>query len=469
MASSARSRPSATSNRQRSGPTPLPTYQPPQHPLNENAIRAVQDLPRNHKLDSLKARLNAANNHLAGAAVDINDRLVAQIALHEKSRARREKQGSQEDNEEEEMAMDEKRQQTIELTGRLESGVRKIIDAKFEVEGVEKALRELETNVANNRGAIAPTQSTLGASQFRPNRRRRGGDADAEDSEDDTESAGENGGALDFIKRKVAEQNSTYQNETMSFRYAQNNDYVGFKKLVYDAQFPGDDAPLMPHSSTWFSDQSANMSDRNTRGAAAAPGSQTAGNDDDLAVASERISTKCPITLLPMKDPVTSTKCPHSFEREAILSMIDASDVRVDGSGRRGAGGKKAMQCPVCTVMLTADDVAANPVLVRKIQRIQAAENAQIQDDSDDDDVRAPTSGRLRPEEIGSSPARTRTTQVKNERRSQALRNKSREVSMVPNSQVQGLVNEGQGRPSSSAATQVVDLEEDDEDEDAEE
>lgn len=218
MASSARSRPSATSNRQRSGPTPLPTYQPPQHPLNENAIRAVQDLPRNHKLDSLKARLNAANNHLAGAAVDINDRLVAQIALHEKSRARREKQGSQEDNEEEEMAMDEKRQQTIELTGRLESGVRKIIDAKFEVEGVEKALRELETNVANNRGAIAPTQSTLGASQFRPNRRRRGGDADAEDSEDDTESAGENGGALDFIKRKVAEQNSTYQNETMSFR-----------------------------------------------------------------------------------------------------------------------------------------------------------------------------------------------------------------------------------------------------------
>ena len=219
MASSARSRPSGTSNRQRSGPT-LPAYQPPEHPLNENAIRAIHDLPRNHRLDSLKNRLNTASNHLAGAAVDINDRLVARTAVHEKSRTRREKQGSQEDNEEEERAMDEKRQQADELTDRLERGVRKIIDSKFEVEGVEKALKELETNVANNRGAIAPTQSTLGASQSRSNRRRRGGDADDGDSEfeDDTQSARENGGALDFIKRKIKEQNETYQNETMSFR-----------------------------------------------------------------------------------------------------------------------------------------------------------------------------------------------------------------------------------------------------------
>lgn len=116
--------------------------------------------------------------------------------------------------------------------------------------------------------------------------------------------------------------------------------------------------------------------------------------------------------------------------------------------------------------MLTADDVVANPVLVRKIQRIQAAENAQIQDDSDDDDdVRAPAAGRPGPEEISSSPALTRTQQIKDERRSQALRNKSREVSMVPNSQVQVLVREEQGRPSSSEATDVVDLEEEDEEE----
>ena len=88
-----------------------------------------------------------------------------------------------------------------------------------------------------------------------------------------------------------------------------------------------------------------------------------------------------------------------------------------------------------------------------------------MQDDSDNDDVRAPAAGRRQPEEIGSSPALNRTQQVKDERRSQALRNKSREVSMVPNSQVQELVREEQGRPSSSAATDVVDLEDEDEEE----
>ena len=213
MASSARSRQSGAPNRQRTGPT-LPTYQPAEHPLNETAIRAVQDLHRNHRLDSLKTRLNTANNHLASAAVDVNDRFVARIALHEKSRARREKQGTQEDNEEEESAMSEKRRQTDELTARLDSGVRKIVDAKFQVHNVEKALKELETNVANNRGAIAPTQSTLGASQFRSNRRRRDGNVDEEDSANEDE----NEGALEFIKRKTADEQRRYQNESMSHR-----------------------------------------------------------------------------------------------------------------------------------------------------------------------------------------------------------------------------------------------------------
>ena len=85
-------------------------------------------------------------------------------------------------------------------------------------------------------------------------------------------------------------------------------------------------------------------------------GRQTADadDDDDIDVLSERISIKCPITLVPMKDPVSSTKCPHSFEKSAILDMLNQSVIRVGGSNRRGAqNGQKAVKCPVCEMVCT--------------------------------------------------------------------------------------------------------------------
>ena len=106
----------------------------------------------------------------------------------------------------------------------------------------------------------------------------------------------------------------------------------------------------MPHASTWFSSDSPDGSDPNTR--AAATGDAIQDEDDELAVAAERVSINCPLTLRPMKTPVTSQRCPHSFEKEAILSLINLSDVMVGGTGRRGVhGGEKAMKCPVCEVV----------------------------------------------------------------------------------------------------------------------
>lgn len=130
--------------------------------------------------------------------------------------------------------------------------------------------------------------------------------------------------------------------------YASHNDYVGFKKIVHDAHYPEQEAPPMPHASTWFPSESPDPSNPVTRGAAAARDA-IQDDDDDLAIASERVTIKCPLTLLPMKDPVTSQKCPHSFEKEAILSMLNCSDVIVGGTERRGVlDGQKAMKCPVC-------------------------------------------------------------------------------------------------------------------------
>lgn len=123
--------------------------------------------------------------------------------------------------------------------------------------------------------------------------------------------------------------------------------------------------------------------------------------------------------------------------------------------------------------LLTASDVKENPVLVRKIKRILAAQNAQNEEFSDDEDESRQGKSRSgasnRPEEVTSSPVVSKTPRLKSETRSQAPGRQTREVSMVPNSQVQDLVREGRGRPSSSAASEVVDLDDGEEDEGDEE
>lgn len=121
------------------------------------------------------------------------------------------------------------------------------------------------------------------------------------------------------------------------FRYSENNDYIGFKKIIHDARHPEEDAKPLPHPSTWFLDPTS-----------ASDPSPAGNEDDDLEVASERISTKCPITLLPMQDPVSSKKCPHSFEKQAIMGMINASRIRHPGPNGTN---EKAVRCPVCEVV----------------------------------------------------------------------------------------------------------------------
>jgi len=203
---------------------PLPAYQSPQHPLNESAQRALQNLSRDHKLDSLKQKLKVANNHLTTAAADINDRLQVQNANYEKQRKRLEKQGSQDSNGELDTRIAEVRAQTDEMTGKLEGGVRYIIDASAEVESMEKALRELQENVTEGRGRVVPTQSTLGASYDRSAHggRRQGIDSDDEGSDfqdDTTQPIGEDESVMGILKRKVADQLSAYQAMSMARRY----------------------------------------------------------------------------------------------------------------------------------------------------------------------------------------------------------------------------------------------------------
>ena len=141
----------------------------------------------------------------------------------------------------------------------------------------------------------------------------------------------------------------------MGARYASHNDYIGFKKILHDSHHPGPEAPPLPHASTWFPNSSSSSGPSQPQQRAHGHGSSAdAIQDDDdveLAETSATINIKCPLTLRPMKEPVTSLKCPHSFEKAAILDMIGRSDVFVGGKGtvgRRAQGGVRGMKCPVC-------------------------------------------------------------------------------------------------------------------------
>lgn len=266
---------------------------------------------------------------------------------------------SQEENDEAERHIEKMRKATEQMTENLDKSVRRIIDGGEEVKRIEDVLRELNANVTAGRNNL--TQSTLGASQLRQNRRRD--DATDDDEDEDMEDRADEApgkGTVEVLKEKIGQHQEEYARMTMTDRYASHNDYVGFKKIVHDAHYPGEEAPPMPHSSTWFADGGGTqMSSSN-----GPRGSQLDDDDnDDLVMASERISVKCPITLTEMKDPVSSTKCPHNFERQAFLEMIKHSDLRVDGDGRRP--GTKAMKCPVagCDVVSTGSS-SNSPILI---------------------------------------------------------------------------------------------------------
>ncbi|RHZ57284.1 hypothetical protein CDV55_106351, partial [Aspergillus turcosus] len=206
------------------------------------------------------------------------------------------------------------------------------------------------------------------------------------------------------LGQKLDEESARWSNQSLTQRYSTNNAYVGFYRIVHDAKHPGDDIPPLPHASTWFAhmedphatttstaDQTSSRRTRQRR-------SPSPADSDELAIERERISLKCPLTLLPFRDPVTSTKCPHSFEREAITDMIAHSSTTVPGPPSHGRRSRiRSVKCPVCSVVLTADDLRSDPVLLRRVRRAEAASQREAEDDEFDADGnrrRRPREGR---------------------------------------------------------------------------
>ncbi|KAF2171419.1 hypothetical protein M409DRAFT_18536 [Zasmidium cellare ATCC 36951] len=379
--------------------TELPEYEPPEFSLNPAAQRALAQLARTHNGSKLNDRLDSAHTHVTEAATDINDVLFERVQSLQrvKEKRRRAAEDADEEDDGEDGTLNELEEDLAQMsnkvkgmTDRMEQRIRKIVDAKHAV----KHMADAVTATADDARTNASTQaSTLNTRSQRT--RRRQNDEDGEEESDGEElpdfdptdpAAGTApvNPPLDVFNKRLEEMKTRYQSFNHTTRYAEDNDYRTFKRAVHDAQYRDDEVPL-PHYTEWFNDD----------GTVAALGVTNADgdddSDDDIAVSRATISTKCSLSLREFEHPITSTKCPHSFEKVHILEFIGNSAQRMPPVN--GRPGEKAVQCPVggCTQMLSKSDLKVDPIVVRKIKRLQKAREMEMEEDEEDDD--RPTNG----------------------------------------------------------------------------
>jgi mRNA (guanine-N7-)-methyltransferase len=424
--------------------------QPMKAPLNDAAISSLRDLIRDKTLDTkLHEHLKYAVEQLTEVAGALNDVGFSRNHKYEREKAKRQLSSAEDDQQQEEAVaeMDRAHQEfqtkVASLTQKMDTSIRSVIDDQIWLDDLPGMISE-----AVNKAEDASLTQTRTQSQPTQRRRRRegrsssqsgGGEGEGEGEGEEVEGEEDDPEArprtdaphpadAPHILLAAALQNHgrTWSSKTLTEKYARNNDYRGFYRVLYDARHPDESAPPMPDEGLWFAAE---------EGRDVVPAGSDGEEEEDIEIEKETVRLRCPITFLPYVDPVTSTKCHHSFEKAAILDMLRGSReyvpftteqlIELQNVGRnRGERERREqamrvpqVKCPECNIPLTETDLQPNPALKRRAQRLvaQAGRNAkdatatsdidedsEEEDDDDDDDVVRGT--QRRPVGLGSSP-----------------------------------------------------------------
>lgn len=120
-------------------------------------------------------------------------------------------------------------------------------------------------------------------------------------------------------------------------------------------------------------------------------------SDDDIEIAGEVQSLKCPLTLQIFKEPYSNKVCQHTFEKYAIVEYYNknaAGEMQASQARRRPEPiGPKTIECPVagCSERLQLADFYEDQFMLRKIKRLEAEngndnEESRMQEDDGDSD-----------------------------------------------------------------------------------
>ncbi|CAO3621848.1 unnamed protein product [Mucor fragilis] len=96
-------------------------------------------------------------------------------------------------------------------------------------------------------------------------------------------------------------------------------------------------------------------------------------DDDDIVMGPTKISLKCPITMTWLDQPVTSTKCKHTYSKKAIFSLFPSM--------------AHMITCPIagCNRTLTRNDFIDDSLMADRVAR--AKERAVVADTTEFFDV----------------------------------------------------------------------------------
>ncbi|KAI0483689.1 hypothetical protein F4859DRAFT_409152 [Xylaria cf. heliscus] len=357
-----RPRPSSPSHshaQQNRRATRLPDYEPPSFPLDAASRRALAELSNNADTRIYEEQLKQSITLLTNSVRDINDRHVKRKdelgKLKKQHRSQSEDDGEDDEPRKrqraEEAAAARLREAVPSLTAECESAVRDVIDLRVELEdgrnAIQDTVRKVELEGAN------------AAEQQQENRENGAKNEDDDLVMGDMQHSIR--GPLRILKNEREKAAADYSTRSLEQRYAVDNDYIGFKRLWWDAVHSVDGKPL-PDASRWFARNNAGGDEEDDE------------EEEDLVIAEEHLSIYCPLSMVVMEEPYTSSVCKHTFNKPAIAQYL-----------REHPGHRATCPQTGCSKEISIKDFYDDQVMLRMIQRAQAETQKRDVDDEDED------------------------------------------------------------------------------------
>lgn len=382
-------------------------------PLNDKARKALQDLTRRYQNENLlQHKLKESTKLITETTGTLNDRAHERRVRYNRG-VNKQTEKSKEEIENDKQEHEEFQRRADELTKKMDLSMRRIIDNRIWAEELSANVTAVNTNAINSsiRAAAQPEQ----------------GENDNDDDDDDDTPAmpavPQNETPSSFLEAALTTQATRWTSKSLTDRYADDDDYKSFHKTLWDAKHPEENAPLMPAPALWL-DREQNSDSIHSLS------HPSPSHSVDLAIASERVSLKCPLTLTYFRDPVTAITCNHTFDKPAIENMLKTSTDTVPltptqlthlaslpRNQRTRAENQmklKRVRCPECNKFFSENDLKPNPVLLRRVQRKieqerreeERRENEETGENESDDELQGPRGTQRMPVGVGSSPAR---------------------------------------------------------------